>query len=248
LEFCPEEDRWIENGSIIDPFRPGLKFPAENNEEFELLTKSHLRATREAFETADVFVFTLGLTESWVSKKDSATYPACPGTIAGNFDQKKYEFKNFSIKEIVDDTSYFIEKLRLRNPKVRFILSVSPVPLVATATNQHVISATIYSKSVLRLAAEELSTNLKNVSYFPAYEIITGPQAPHDYFESDRRNVSLLGVECVMSTLLEASGLKQQSRSTKISNPAASSEFEISALSKRIAQADCDEVMLDDSI
>lgn len=245
--FSLSEDRWIYPSEIIDPFRPGLKFPASSQEEFDLQTNSHLKATREAFETADVFVFTLGLTESWANKSDGAIYPACPGTIAGNFDSKRYEFKNFTTDEIVQDMSEFIDLLRSRNPKIRFIISVSPVPLVATGTKSHVLTSTIYSKSVLRVAAEELSTNLKDVAYFPAYEIITGPQAPQNFFEADRRNVSENGVRVVMETLLQASGLRQNAN--VISAKAADID-EISAeqISNRIATVECDEVMLDENL
>jgi hypothetical protein len=247
--FRPVEDRWLGNDGIVDPFRPGLKFTAMDNSEFDLINKFHLDATRRAFESADVFVFTLGLTEGWVSKQDGSTYPACPGTIAGTFDSNKYEFKNFSVDEIVKDLSWFITKLTENNPKIRFILSVSPVPLVATATSDHVLSATIYSKSALRVAAHEIEKFFSNVTYFPAYEIITGPQAPQEFFESDRRNVSKAGVELVMQTLLNASGLnsagsaKKRQFFKKNSKP-----MSLENLSEQISQAECDEVMLDSNL
>src|SRR5689334_16646909 len=38
------------------------------------------------------------------------------------------------------------------NAKVKLILTVSPVPLVATATHEHVLLASTFSKSVLRTA------------------------------------------------------------------------------------------------
>ena len=44
------------------------------------------------------------------------------------------------------------------NPKARLVLTVSPVPLAATASGSHVLPATIYSKSVLRAAAQESVT------------------------------------------------------------------------------------------
>ena len=43
--------------------------------------------------------------------------------------------------------------LRDYNENMRFILTVSPVPLVATAGSEHVLAATLYSKSVLRAVA-----------------------------------------------------------------------------------------------
>ena len=240
-EYKPHETYWKVEEQFIDPFRPGLKYPASSIEEFSFLSKSHLIATREAFEKADVFVYTFGLTEGWINKKDGATYPACPGTISGTFSDKHFEFKNFTVDEIISDMSIFIEKLRTRNPKVRFILTVSPVPLVATATNNHVLTASTYSKSVLRIAAEDLSRNFKNTNYFPAYEIITGSQAPDDFFEPDKRNVSQKGVDFVMNTLLKQSGLFGNSFSQVIRRD----KKKLESLSKAISEADCDEVMLD---
>ena len=248
----PAEDRWHIDGMVIDPFRPGLAYPAESDAEFDLLKASHLRAVLAAFHKATVFVFTLGLTEAWQSKVDGSVFPACPGTISGIFDEKKHEFKNFSVEEITEDLTKFIELLRESNPKVRFIITVSPVPLVATATRSHVLLASTHSKSVLRVVAENVSNQLKDVSYFPAFEIITGPQAPFEYFEKDRRNVSEIGVAEVMGSLLKGltgskiKMLDPQSETKQMTKSKAGRL--ISEISRRIARAECDEAMMDKNL
>jgi len=248
----PVEDRWYIDGMVIDPFRPGLAYPAESDAEFDLLKASHLKAVLAAFHNATVFVFTLGLTEAWQSKVDGSVFPACPGTISGKFNAEKHEFKNFSVEEISEDLTKFIELLRASNPKVRFIITVSPVPLVATATKSHVLLASTYSKSVLRVVAEQVSSHLAHVSYFPAFEIITGPQAPFEYFESDRRNVSEIGVAEVMGSLLKGltgskiKMLDQQSKTKQMTRSKAGRL--ISEISRRIARAECDEAMMDKNI
>lgn len=248
----PIEDRWHLDGMVIDPFRPGLAYPAESDAEFDLLKASHLRAVLAAFHKATVFVFTLGLTEAWQSKVDGSVYPACPGTISGIFDEEKHEFKNFSVEEIAEDLTKFIELLRESNPKVRFIITVSPVPLVATATKSHVLLASTYSKSVLRVVAEQVSSQLKDVSYFPAFEIVTGPQAPFEYFESDRRNVSEIAVAEVMNSLLQGlktskDGMLYPRADTKQMAKSKAGKL-ISEISRRIARAECDEVMMDKNL
>lgn len=241
--FRPIDDRFREDGKIIDLFRPGLKFASQDDSEFEFITSSHLQKTREAFESADIFVFTLGLTEAWVSKLDGAVYPSCPGTISGKFDPNKYEFSNFDVTQTIADLSNFIEILNSNNPKIKFLLSVSPVPLVATATKSHVLEATTYSKAVLRVAANEVTKLFKNVFYFPAYEIITGPQAPDEFFETDKRNVSKLGVEVVMRALLESNGLKSPNlKSTDVEKSRSESIVEAS---HKISYRECDELFLD---
>jgi hypothetical protein len=188
-QFTPQEEFWFSPPFYVDPFRPGLRYKARSQEEFRVLTRQHLNAVVKAFETADVFIFTVGLTEAWSSRLDGSVYPACPGAIAGEYDPAKHQFLNFTVSEVRDDLMAMV------------ILTVSPVPLIATLEKQHVLTSTIYSKSVLRVAVQE-ATSIKGVSYFPAYEIVTGPQAPHDFFEEDRRTVSKKAIDAVMSVFL----------------------------------------------
>lgn len=200
--FAPIEDIWSgERGEVIDPFRPQIQpggFASES--EMRADRERHLAATRLMFEETEVFVFTLGLTEGWISKVDGAVFPLCPGVAGGVFDQQRHEFKNFSVAEVVVDMTTFIEELLAVNPKVRVLLTVSPVPLAATREeDRHVLVATTYSKSVLRVACEELVKRFPNVDYFPSYEIITGAHARGSYFAKNLREVVEDGVEHVMS-------------------------------------------------
>jgi hypothetical protein len=104
------------------------------------------------------------------------------------------------VQEVEQDLLAFIDSLRDVNPDSRIILTVSPVPLVATYVDQHVLVSTCFSKSVLRVAANTCAMRRDNVSYFPAYEIITGPHAGGAYFEDDLRSVNDKGVNHVMRT------------------------------------------------
>jgi hypothetical protein len=196
--FVPEEQPWRgRNGEYIDPFRPLIPEGFATLREFERDRERHFAAVREMFETLDVMVFTLGLTETWASRADGAVFPTSPGAAAGVWDPEKYVFVNQSVTDVVADVTRFIARLRTVNPSAKVLLTVSPVPLVATATDHHVLPATVYSKSVLRVAAQQVVDVHENVDYFPSYEIITGPQAGA-YFEDDRRNVRQEGVEAVM--------------------------------------------------
>ena len=199
--FTPSEDRWHGDGVVIDPFRPGLRYTARSDREFNLLTRRHLLAVRRAMRRCTVFIFTLGLTEAWMSSIDGAVYPACPGTIAGTFDAKRHVFKHFTAAEVIADLDAAIAEFRTINEQARIILTVSPVPLVATATDRHVLAATIYSKSVLRVAAEH-GAAYPNVVYFPSYAIVTSPASPERFFEADRRTVSREAIDTVMAAFL----------------------------------------------
>lgn len=242
--FRPIEDRWETTEAIIDPFRPGLKYYAKSHEEFDLLTRQHLEACMRAFTEADVFIFTLGLTEAWVSKHDGAVFPACPGTVNGSFDPAKHEFVNFSCCDVISDLSQFVDELREINPGVRIILTVSPVPIAATATDNHVLSASTHSKSVLRVAAETVCANRPNVTYFPSYEIITAPHARAHFFQDDKRNVTPDAVDAVMKIFLSCCEPSQ----TAADNASEVKAAAIQKLSERFAEAECEEVMADSRV
>ena len=241
--FAPREDRWRGDGAVIDPFRPGLTFKAKSDDEFDALTAYHLSRVRLVFETANVIIFTLGLTEAWYSKLDGAVFPACPGTVAGAFDPDKHAFYNFSVAEVVDDLIYICNTLRTIRADVRLILTVSPVPLVATATAEHVLVASTYSKAVLRVACKEAESHFDFVTYFPSYEIISGPQAPWEFFEADRRNASWQGIDQVMDVML--SRCEVDVRSTPISPVPAAPMSGAARLCALVGETECEEAAAD---
>lgn len=244
-EFTPIEDIWREaDGTFLDPFRPNIQ-PGGFQSEGELRgdRDQHLAAVRDACENADVFIFTLGLTEAWVSRDDGAVFPLCPGVSGGAFDPERYAFHNFSVEEVAADLLEAIGALRKVNPKVRVLLTVSPVPLVATATEAHVVTATTYSKAVLRVAAQKAIESHADVFYFPSYEIITAPSTRGAYFAEDARSVTEEGVAHVMGLFL-----RHVAEGADTPAPTAKAKPREDAFSKKmgeLAQVLCDEEMLD---
>jgi hypothetical protein len=202
--FTPIDDAWQEpDGRWTDPFRPQIQQERYiTRAELEADRAHHLACVRRAFETLDVFVFTLGLTETWLSREDGAVYPICPGTGGGQFDPARHVFHNLSVPEVTADLLTFIDLLRGINPSAKIILTVSPVPLVATASGGHALVATTYSKAVLRVAAEEVTRQRAEIAYFPSFEIITGTFNRGAYFAADCRSVTEDGVAHVMRVFL----------------------------------------------
>ncbi|MCW5697302.1 MAG: GSCFA domain-containing protein [Bauldia sp.] len=198
--FAPEEDVWREaDGTLVDPYRPQIQpggFPTEA--EYAADRRQHFAACRRAFEEAGLFVFTLGLTEAWVARSDGAVFPLCPGVAGGAFDPARHAFENFSAADLRDDLRAFVKRLRTVNPQCRVLLTVSPVPLKATASPEHVLVATSYSKAALLVAAHEVAQLESEVAYFPSYEIVTGSFNRGSYFAPDLRAVNEAGVRHVM--------------------------------------------------
>lgn len=243
-QFSPVDDIWERaDGKLVDPFRPQIS-PEGYFSEAELHAdrEHHLACVRTAFENLDVFIFTLGLTETWYSRQDGAVFPICPGVAGGVYDESHYGFANLRVADVVDDMGSFIALLRGVNPTARVLLTVSPVPLIATAENRHVLVSTTYSKSALRAACEEITAEHENVFYFPAYEIITGGFNRGRYYAADARDVTEEGVEHVMRLFSKYYAVQGPPPATSTAptapaNPEA--EFE------RVVRVICDEEALD---
>ncbi len=251
--FLPIETVWQGvDGGLIDPFRPQIQPNGfASLAEFNADRAKHLHAVRTAFETLDVFVFTLGLTEGWESKDDGAVFPLCPGVAGGVYDESKYQLHNFNVSEVTQDMLDFIDLLRQVNAKAKIILTVSPVPLIATAlADQHVLSATTYSKSVLRVACEAIGQQRPEVAYFPSYEIITGNYARGVYFAEDCRSVTEAGVAHVMSVFLKHfAGVVSDANDKKITESLEKqlSDKHLQEMAE-LVRVNCDEEAIDKSI
>lgn len=245
-QFSPSEDAWNEeDGQVLDPYRPTVQLGGYISvAEMQADRKQHLAAVRRMFETLDVFVFTFGLTECWMSRADGAVFPLCPGVEGGRFDPERHVFYNQNVLEVMADMSAFINEFREINANAQIVLTVSPVPLMATAEpDAHVLSATTYSKSVLRVAAEMLTKNFNHVHYFPSYEIIIGNYSRGRYFAQDLRSVTEEGVAHVMRLFLHHATDSAASLAVPVQQSETRDDYLVQA--EALVEVECDEVALD---
>lgn len=191
---------WERDGRFYDAIRPSVDpVGHESPDLIRDLRTAHLGKIRQMVEQLDVMIFTLGLTEAWLSTDDGTAFPNAPGVVAGSMDGNPATFHNLSAFESLEDMKQFWTLIKSVNSKARMILTVSPVPLIATASGNHVLAATMYSKSALRVVAQEMTNQYDDVFYFPSYEIINSAQGRGYYFDPDMRSVNDRGVSYVMS-------------------------------------------------
>ncbi|MDA7685099.1 GSCFA domain-containing protein [bacterium] len=200
-EWSPQDYIWEKNGKFYDALRPAVEPEGLNSpEEVVEQRKFHISRLKELFESLDLFIFTLGLTEMWVHKESGTVYPTAPGTLVGEFDDHLYEFQNAQFSSIIYDFNRFqkiLTKIRGGKP-FKCLLTVSPVPLTATASGNHVLASTVYSKATLRSVAGQLSSNQAHIDYFPSYEIVINPRMHSSGFADNLRSVRDETVETVM--------------------------------------------------
>lgn len=109
----------------------------------------------------------------------------------------KIPAKNFSKtlskpEEITDAYQALFKAIRLLNPKVKIVLTVSPVKHLKDGLVNNSLS-----KSVLLLSANQLQDEVNSVSYFPAYELITDDLRDYRFYAKDMAHPSEEAIEYV---------------------------------------------------
>lgn len=200
-----DTELWEAEGRWFDPLRPVIEPNGfAHSDELQSARQATLASIRNAVTEADVFIFTLGLTEAWRHSGTDFEYALCPGTIVGaEFDEAMHCFHNASFAQLRDDLEAAIALMREKNSALKILLTVSPVPLVASASGAHVLAATSHSKSLLRAVAGELAGAAEAIDYFPSYEIITHPVFRGMFFAPNMRAVVPEGVATVMKHFFE---------------------------------------------
>ncbi|AII52960.1 GSCFA domain-containing protein [Hymenobacter sp. APR13] len=138
-------------------------------------TQQLLRDTGVFVATADVVVLTLG--SAWVYRYKET------GELVSNCHKlpaEKFEKELLTPDEIINTVAETHAYLRLHNPKLRFVLTVSPVRHAKDTLPLNAVS-----KSVLRVACHYLSELLPDVSYFPAYELLLDDLRDYRFYAED---------------------------------------------------------------
>ncbi|HEX8428606.1 GSCFA domain-containing protein [Hymenobacter sp.] len=150
-------------------------FGADSPVELLQMIQQLARDTGVFLATADVVVLTLGT--AWVHrlKETDELVSNCHKVPA-----EKFSKELLTPDEIINAVAETHAYLRLRNPKLRFVLTVSPVRHL-----KETLPLNAVSKSVLRVACHYLSELLPDVSYFPAYELLLDDLRDYRFYAAD---------------------------------------------------------------
>lgn len=231
--------------SFVDLMRPNLGKAANfgSVEEAKADRLYHLSRVREMIEQMEAFVFTLGLTEAWADETANIVYGSHPAVILNTLQADNIAPINLDYEEVVADLEYVLDLVG-RHSKCggpRVVLTVSPVALAATHQDSHVLTATTYSKSVLRAAAGKVAATHPKVDYFPSYEIFSLAQSFGQFLAEDLRDVNGRGVGVAMHTF-EDMFMDAQARSAPRAAATAKPAPPAPEATKSAAEAECDEI------
>ncbi|MBL0373214.1 GSCFA domain-containing protein [Rhizobium sp. KVB221] len=158
--------------------------------------------TANLFNSADLFIITLGLSEIWYDEVTGGVFwRAVP---LSKYDASRHKFRVSSVEENKNNIRAIIDIIKKYKPNAKVIFTLSPIPLVATFRPNSCMTANSVSKSILRAALDEVLRERSEEEfayYWPSYEIVL------DLFENvwleDRRHVKKEVLDFVM-TLFES--------------------------------------------
>lgn len=156
------------------------------------------RCIDDGLAQADIVIITLGLTEVW-RIKSSGLYAALGPASEQDEIFPRLEFRATGYAENYENIRATLERLWAAYPAKKVVLTVSPVPLTRTWTNEDVVRANLQSKSTLRAAAGQICRDYTAVTYWPSYEYaMTG-----DVYREDGQHVRQDVVDKIVQAFLE---------------------------------------------
>ncbi|RMD94454.1 MAG: hypothetical protein D6811_02805 [Alphaproteobacteria bacterium] len=130
--------------------------------------------TKRIFDETEVFILTFGLSEVWYDEPTGNVFwRTIPKDV---YDPARHKFRVSSVEENRENMLAIYELIRKHRPEAKIIFTLSPIPLIATFRDVSCLTANSVSKSVLRVAIDEVMREKGEegfLYYWPSYEIIT---------------------------------------------------------------------------
>lgn len=166
------------------------RFTASESGELLLTANKALRQTRTCFEEADHLLVTFGT--AYIYRL------AATGEVVVNCHKQPHDLfrrERLTVNQIVEPWAEFIKQ----HPNKQFILTVSPIRHLGDGLEGNAVS-----KSVLRLAVDQLVEQLPNAHYFPAYELLLDDLRDYRFYADDLCHPSRQAVEYIYEKFAEA--------------------------------------------
>ncbi|MDG2283923.1 MAG: GSCFA domain-containing protein, partial [Alphaproteobacteria bacterium] len=138
-----------------------------------VISETQRRLARQTLLASDVIVFTVGVAPVFLDRSTGALrLPTAEGASVHRL-LRECEIRTLSVQENVDNLKYILKQIRRHLPATSVFLTLSPVPLNTTFEYPSAIMADCVSKSVLRVAIDQIMRErLLDVHYWPAFEAV----------------------------------------------------------------------------
>ena len=159
--------------------------------------RDFVRKRINALIDIEFVILTLGLVEAWFDCESGLYLNTAPEEDLIEQFPTRFRFQVLSETDVVESLSRIFELLHNVNPGMKIVLTVSPIPLLATFTGDDISVANANSKATLLCAVHRLLHAFPRVFYFPSYEIVSYSNRAA-VWEQDGRHVRAEFVEQIM--------------------------------------------------
>lgn len=173
-------------------FHSSLSSPSKT----QLLDQIYKRLdqTRQQLEKAELLIITLGTAVAYKLKDTGKVVANCHKLPAKQFDQFI-----LSTSEIETAFQELLPILQCINPKLKIILTVSPVRHV-----KETLETNSVSKAILRVVCHQLTQQYANILYFPAYEIMLDDLRDYRFYKQDMLHPTEVAEDYIWEKFLNA--------------------------------------------
>ncbi|MEM6966771.1 MAG: GSCFA domain-containing protein [Bacteroidota bacterium] len=148
---------------------------------------SSLETARLFLQKTNFLILTLGTSNVFVDKKSNEVVANCH-----KLPQQNFYKKALSAELITKHLQMTIEDLQTHFPKIKIIITVSPVRHIRDGLVENQIS-----KSRLLLAANDIFQQYTHVHYFPAYELLLDDLRDYRFYKKDMIHPNDLAVDYI---------------------------------------------------
>ncbi len=204
-------------------FTPGAKLWFGKDRRHFDATEERREKVQRSLEGGEIFVITLGLSEIWFDQIENE--PMWRTIPLKFYEPERHLCRPASVSETVAAFRELDALIDRYIPGKQFIITLSPIPLVATFRNQSAITANQVSKATLRAALDEflrddVVANKSRYHYFPSYEIVLNlfdsPFLPDNRHIHPKVASTVLSIFSNLYTDLPADGSSAPERESQI--------------------------------
>lgn len=160
----------------------------------EQINQSTLLA-HETLKNADYLMITFG--SAWVYQ-----YLPTQTFVSNNhkLDSKLFEKSLLNASDLKTEFDLFYQKLKLVNPKIKLIFTVSPVRYIRDGLYENNVSKAILHQFVYNIVKQ----NDSDCYYFPAYEIVIDELRDYRFYKQDLVHPNHLAIDYVWQKFVDA--------------------------------------------
>ncbi|WP_317900085.1 GSCFA domain-containing protein [Aurantibacillus circumpalustris] len=170
-----DESFILERNGLYYSYMHHGSFSSENKNQLLGKLNESVNSTHDFIKKTNVLIITFGSAFVYHHKTLNETVANCHKQASSNFEKRLLE-----VDEIVKTYVSLISEVKVLNPEIKIIFTVSPVKYLKEGVEENNLS-----KATLILSINKLVKENANCFYFPAYELVNDDLRDYRFYKED---------------------------------------------------------------